>query len=376
MFLNTKGILLKQDLTCNFREKIYLKDFIYKLDGKLQNNHQIDTNKVGYQNLKAIYKDKFGFYKVKTFKIEIKDVTPPTILINESYTVKNTYEGRLEDDIICVDDTDDNIKCEINGSYNLADSGIYPLTITAKDKSGNKEEKTFKLNVIEDIKKNNITPNQEESFISYSDTYQKYKQENTLIGIDVSKWQEEIDFHKLKENNVEFVMIKLGGQKDINSKLELDSKFNQNIERALKENIKVGIYFYSYAKNIKQAKEQANFIIKNLKNYQLELPIAFDWENWKEYNKFNLSLNSLNNIAKTFMETLKSKGYKTLLYSSNYYLDNIWFKEDYKNIWIANYGNLEDSYKYNMWQLCSDGKVEGINSYVDIDIMYLDNIKG
>ena len=73
------------------------------------------------------------------------------------------------------------------------------------------------------------------------------------------------------------------------------------------------------------------------------------------------------------MHELNKKGYQTLLYSSEYYLNNIWFAEDYDNIWLANYGTINYQGKYDLWQLCSDGKVEGINEYVDIDIMYLNN---
>ena len=96
LFINTKSILLVPNLTCNFREEVYLKDFIYKLDGTLQNNYKIDTNTVGKKNLKAVYKDKHCFYKVKTPAIEIKDVTPPTILVNEEYTVTKGHTKKIE----------------------------------------------------------------------------------------------------------------------------------------------------------------------------------------------------------------------------------------------------------------------------------------
>lgn len=289
-------------------------------------------------------------------------------MINNEFTVTEGYNNKLEDVILCADDYDDNIECNISGSYNLDEVGSYQLSITATDNSDNTTTKNFTLNVIEESKENNNT---EESFVSYKEIYNKYKNNNTKIGIDVSKWQQKIDFKKLKENNVEFIMIKIGGQKSINSDITLDPNFKTNIENALKENIKVGLYFYSYAKTPEEAKEQADFIIKNIKNYNVELPIAFDWENWDTYNSFNLSFNSLNNIAKAFIKELETKGYKTLLYSSEYYLNNIWFNEDYDNIWIANYGNITYQGNYDLWQLCSDGKVEGIDTYVDIDIMYL-----
>ena len=374
IFITTTGIILKTNLKCNFRDKVYLKDFIYKLDGVLQNNYKIDTNYVGTKELKIVYKNKYGFYKTKKFNIEIKDKTPPTILVNNEFNVEVGYNKNIEDAILCADDADDNVKCELNGSYNLDEKGIYPVSMTATDKSNNTTTKRFNLVVTEKAKKNNIEEDNINTleFVSYSDIYKKYKNNNTLIGIDISKWQEEVDFKKLKESNVEFIMLKLGGQKDIGSKLELDPTFKNNIEEALKENFKVGVYFYSYAKSELEAKKQARFVLDNIKNYNIELPIAFDWENWTTYNSFNMSFNSLNNIAKTFVKEINNSGYKSMLYSSENYLNNVWFHQDYKNIWLANYGKVEYLGNYDMWQLCSDGRVDGINTYVDIDVMYLD----
>ena len=71
------------------------------------------------------------------------------------------------------------------------------------------------------------------------------------------------------------------------------------------------------------------------------------------------------------MLEINNSGYKSNLYSSEYYLENIWFNNDYKNIWLANYGIIKYQGKYDMWQLCSDGKVDGINTFVDIDVLYL-----
>ena len=359
VIVSTTGIILKPNPSCNFRDKVYLKDFVVTLDGTLENDHKVDTSHVGTKKLKIIYKNKYGFYKIKEFNLEIKDITKPTILVNNDYTVEVGYEKKLEDVILCADDYDDNVKCEINGSYNLDEEGIYPLSITAKDKSNNTTTKNFNLNVVKPTiqkEENNL------EFISYQDIYKKYKNNNTLIGIDISKWQEEVDFKKLKDNNVEFVILKLGGQSDKNKKTELDPYFKKNIENAKKNNLKVGVYFYSHAKNTKEAKEQAKFVLDNIKDYNLDLPITFDWENWQNFNSYNISLNTLNNIAKTFINEIKNNGHESNLYSSEYYLENVWFNKDYKNIWLANYGKIKYQGKYDIWQLCSDGKVEGINT--------------
>ena len=377
LFMNTKDILIKPNPTCNFRDDVYLKDYIYKLDGVLKNNYKIDTRKVGKQEVKAIYQDKNGFYKAKRFIITVKDKTAPTILITNDYSVEQGFDERLEDKILCADDVDDNIDCNIGGSYNLDEVGVYPLSISAIDKSGNKTEKKFNLNVIpkKNINENNNIDKDETKTVGtvmYSDIYNKYKNDNTMIGIDISKWQKDIDFNKLKKNNVEFIFIKMAGQREINGKIIMDSKFEENITKALKYKFNVGVYFFSYAKNPLEARKQAKYIVKNINKYDIDLPIVFDWENWDEFNKFNMSLNTLNNIASTFIDEIERNGYEGMLYSSKYYLENIWFLEDYKKIWIANYGELVDKEKYNYWQLCSDGMIEGINTLVDINVMFND----
>ncbi|MBR3162092.1 MAG: hypothetical protein IKF19_05115 [Bacilli bacterium] len=368
LFMNTKDIIIKPNPSCYFREKVYLKDYIYKLDGTLKNNYIIDTKKVGKQEVKAIYQDVHGFYKAKKFNITVKDKTAPTILVSGEYSIEKGTREKLEDKILCADDYDDNVKCSINGSYNLDEIGIYPLSISAVDKSGNKTKKSFNLNVV---------PPREESkgdkvvgTIFYGDIYNKYKNDNTMVGIDISRWQKDVDFAKLKKNNVEFIFIKIAGQKKKNGKIIMDPKFEENIKKAKQYKIMVGLYFFSYAKNPLEAKKQAMYVTKAIKNYDIELPIVFDWENWEEYNSFNMSINSLNNIAISFIDEVEKNGYEGMLYSSKYYLDNIWFLEDYKRIWVANYGELLNKEQYNYWQLCSDGMIEGINTLVDIDVMF------
>lgn len=376
LFMNTKDIIIKTNLNRNFRDEVYLKDFIYKLDGTLKNNYKIDTRVVGKQEVKAIYQDKHGFYKAKRFTITIKDVNPPTILVTSDYSVEQGTDMRLEDKILCADDYDDSTKCIIEGSYNLEEVGTYPLTISATDKYGNKTEKEFNLNVTPKKEKynNNEIDNKEEekivSSITFNDIYNKYKNNNTMVGIDISKWQQDIDFKKLKNANVEFIFIKIAGQREKNGKIFIDPKFEENIKKALNNKFKVGIYFFSYAKNPLEARKQAKYVVNLLKDYNIELPIVFDWENWEEYNSFKISLNTLNKIATTFIDEVENNGYNGMLYSSKYYLDNIWFKEDYKKIWVANYGELQEKEQYNYWQLCSDGTVDGINTLVDIDVMF------
>ena len=193
---------------------------------------------------------------------------------------------------------------------------------------------------------------------------------NSLLGLDISKWQGDVDYAKIKKEGVEFVMLKIGGQTKINGEFSIDPKFYDNIEGALANDIKVGVYFYSYATNVEEAKKQADFIMQKLDNYDIDMPIAFDWENWSKYTRFHISFHTLNKVASAFIDRVEEFGYDGVLYSSKYYLENIWYQEDYTN-WLAYYNDEFDKYQdYYMWQMCNNGKINGINGYVDIDIMY------
>ncbi len=369
-FMSTDDLIFKKELTFQFREKVRINELIRKLNGRLVDNTYIDTDTVGKRKVKVSYYNHYGFIENKVVEVEIQDVTSPTIVVNSIYTVEKGSISNLLDTIFCADDYDDQVVCEIEGDYDLKRVGKYDLKITARDQSKNYSSKEFTLKVIE--KEVATKPSEpKEIFTKFQDIRKKYKNNTTMVGLDLSKWQEEVDFPKIKEQGVEFVMIKIGGQKKKNGDIVMDPKFVTNIQAALENDLKVGVYFYSYATTTKEAIKQADWIVKNLKEYDITLTIAFDWENWSNYTSFHLSFHSLNNIAKAFLDRVEQRGYQSLLYSSKYYLENVWYEEEYTN-WIAHYTtDSKDKENYYMWQLCSDGKIEGINGYVDIDIMYL-----
>lgn len=366
---NTDGVVLKTDLTVEFREEVHINDFIKHIDGQLIDNYLVDTNEVGQKDVIITFKNKYGFIVGKKITIEVKDVTPPTIVVKNPYTIEVGSINNLTDTIFCADDYDDLINCNITGYYDLNKVGKYNLEISATDKSYNSTSKEFTLNIIEkSLTNNNI--NTTTRYTNFKSIYNKYKDINTEIGLDISKWQGDVDYTKLKSQGVDFVMLKIGGQTKIGGEFIIDPKFYDNIEGALENNIKVGVYFYSYAKTEKEAKEQADWIIEKLDDYEITLPIVFDWENWNKYTTFHISFHTLNKIAKVFIDRVEELGYKGVLYSSKYYLENIWYQEEYTN-WLAFYNDTFDSYQdYYMWQLCNNGKIDGINGYVDIDIMY------
>jgi GH25 family lysozyme M1 (1,4-beta-N-acetylmuramidase) len=245
----------------------------------------------------------------------------------------------------------------------------------ASDFSGNVTRNPFTLYVKEPV--TNTTPSTQTTPPVVKRTYlddviKTYKTDKTKIGIDVSRYQGDIDFEAVKNAGVEFAILRVGGTLGINAEYFLDAKFKQNIEGFKKVGIPVGIYFFSYAPTKEASIKDAEWVYEQIRDYDIELPVVYDWENWSFYNEFHLSFSNLTKNAEAFLDTLKRKGYDGMIYGSKNYLEKIWLRTDYP-IWIAHYTSDPNvSYEqYHYWQICDNGYVDGITGNVDIDIMYI-----
>lgn len=363
-------VVLKDNLEADFVDTLRVSSFIESINGKIVNYYYLNTDSLGKKKIDFEYINDDGIKIKYNYEINVVDREAPLIWLGKSYNVTRGSEDNLIDKIMCGDNYDNNPECVIEGDYNLDNVGSYNLVFKATDSSGNVSKKKFILNVNEASSKKES--NGVKNVTEFSDVIKDYKNDNTQIGIDVSKWQGDIDFSKLKSAGVEFVIIRIGSSTGINGENFIDSKFIQNIKNANSVGIPVGVYFYSYANSVDKAISDAKWIIENIKDYKVELPIAFDWENWGSFNTYELSFFGLTNMAKGFMDTVKDAGYDAMLYSSKTYLENIWMSVDYP-VWLAHYTkNTNYAGAYSYWQICSNGRVDGINGDVDIDIRYID----
>lgn len=362
-------ITLEEKLEVPFLADAKVSDFITHINGKIEDDYVIDTTKVGKKKIEFSFINDDGIKLSSDFTINIVDQTEPLVWLNNTFTVTKGQKPTIFERILCGDDYDTNPKCEVVGDYDLDTVGEYPLEYHAEDSSGNKAVHEFTLNVIEP--KNSSGPTTPKETTAFSDVVNAYKTEDTQIGIDVSKWQGDIDFAKLKEAGVEFIMIRVGSADGIDGEYFVDSKFERNIKGANEANIPVGVYYYSYANTKKRAIEDAKWVLKQIKGYKVDLPVAFDWENWNDFNEFHVSFYGLSQMATGFLDTLNKEGYDGLLYSSKTYLERIWMPISYPT-WLAHY-TKSTNYKgeYDYWQLCNNGRVDGILGDVDIDIRYL-----
>ena len=368
--VDNSGFNLKDDLTVNVYSNVKVKDFIKDIDGKVVDNNKIKTTELGKVEVEFIYLNGDNRKRKGTFEVEVKDLEEPLIWLSNSYSVRVGEDVNLEEEILCADNYDNNPSCKITGDYDLNTAGNYSLVYEAEDSSGNTESVDFTLYVYEP---RSITSGGSRSDVTSTDfntILTEHKSDDTLIGIDVSKWQGAIDFAKVKEAGAEFVMIRVGHQNGVGGDYILDPYFKRNIKAAIDNDLEVGIYFYSYADSKKEAKEQAEWVVKQIKDYDITLPVAFDFESFTSFNSMNLSLYQLNEVAESYFSVLEDAGYDTMLYGSKNYLNAIW-KYNTNKVWLAHYTDESDYDKdYMMWQLCQDGVIDGINGYVDIDILY------
>lgn len=336
---------------------------------EILSNKKLDTNTIGKHKYTIDYNYKKRKYKYDVEYTVIDNTKPVFISSLSKVTVEINKDEDLCDRISYGDNYDKKVTCNVEGQADFTNIGTYNLEFVLKDSSNNENRKSFVLNVVDKIesKKDTTTPN-----YLYINDIMKYKKENTSIGIDVSRWQGNVDFKKVKESGIEFVIMRMGYQKNPNDEYELDPKFNEYYKQAKEAGLKVSVYVYTVALNESDGIKCAKWVLKNLNGDKLDLPIAFDWENWKDFKNYNTSIHDLSHSYLAFENEIKKHGYESMLYSSKYYLENVWMDFDKSNIWLAHYtSNTDYKGKYMLWQMTSLAKIDGIpQNTVDIDILY------
>jgi len=197
-----------------------------------------------------------------------------------------------------------------------------------------------------------------------------------LYGIDVSHHQGNIDWDRVKEEGkTKFVMIRLGHGSNGGT---LDREFKDNVHGAERVGIPWGAYFYSYALNLTQVKQEAKYVIDVLKDYSPDYPIAFDMEDADGYKKNNgmPSNSQLVSMCVTFMDMLEKAGYYSILYAGRSWLNSQLksSKLDKYDKWLADWYKDQSEYKgnYGMWQYTDKGRVAGISGLVDMNVAFID----
>lgn len=191
------------------------------------------------------------------------------------------------------------------------------------------------------------------------------------LGVDVSEWNGSNDWNAAKNAGVKFAFLRCAwGWEGIDrygkKAGDIDARFEENYQRVRAAGIPVGVYLYSYALDVEEAKKEADFALKILKGRHLDLPVVFDIE---DKTQTGFSVSKTTDIVVAFCEKIKAAGYKPMVYSYYSFLNN---KIDYNRIasypvWMAHHSSSTDYPKrYEFWQYTSSGYINGIGG-VDLN---------
>ena len=298
------------------------------------------------------------------------DTKAPMFLnLPETSYVKNGDDFDINRHIGFIDDCDSDVECKVEGEVDTSVNGSYPITITLTDDAGNTKTGSMTIKV--------YTPSSSggggggddtHKTLAYSDFMARYPGSDIAYGIDVSRYQGDIDFKKVKAAGCEFVMLRAMIYN--NGELGEDRKFEEYYKDAKEAGLLIGVYYYSTDCTIEELREHTAELLKVLKDKELDLPVAFDWESWNHFQKYQMSIVDINNLFYEFAGMMEENGLSTILYASKYYLEIIWEPAGY-DVWLAHYVR-ETSYEgdYTMWQTGSIGRIDGCSEDVDTDILF------
>ena len=195
-----------------------------------------------------------------------------------------------------------------------------------------------------------------------------------IKGIDVSEFQGNIDWNKVKADGIEFAILKLGNIYDYDENY-LDSKFEENYKNAKAQGIKVGAYIYNYCNAVDTLKKGLKWAFEKLGNKKLDLPIYLDMEDKDIQGETKASLTEQCN---EFAKYVESKGYRAGVYANVNWLKNELNPNDFDkdiSVWVAQYyKECQYTGKYDIWQYASNGKVSGISGNCDMNYLYNEDI--
>lgn len=205
--------------------------------------------------------------------------------------------------------------------------------------------------------------------------YLKLIEGESITGIDVSSYQHEIDFEAVKASGVDFVIIRLAYRGYETGKIVFDRYAHENLEKAAAAGLDIGVYFFSQAITMEEAEEEAYFVLSAIKDYEITMPIVYDWEHVSAENArtANMDRETLTKCCKVFLETIEDGGYWPMVYfnrrQAKYHMDISALKE--YDFWLAAYTDrMEFPYKIKMWQYTNTGRVPGIEGDVDINVFF------
>ncbi len=208
-------------------------------------------------------------------------------------------------------------------------------------------------------------------------SYVEAGETKSIKGIDVSRYQGEIDWEKVAGDGVKFVFVRLGYRGYETGKIVVDERFEENIKGAIENGIHVGVYFVTQAVNVAEAVEEAQFVLDAVQDYDITWPIVLDIEDAASATArtAEMTQEQRTDCAIAFCETVRESGYTPMLYCNiRWFMEklDIYRIQDYQK-WFAQYFSRPFfPYDFQIWQYSSTGRVEGIKGDVDLNLCFID----
>lgn len=197
-----------------------------------------------------------------------------------------------------------------------------------------------------------------------------------VSGIDVSEHQEAVDWQQVKAAGIEFVMIRVGWRGETQGELFADTLAQTHYQGAKAAGLQVGAYIFSQANTVQEAQQEAEFLLEQTKDWELDLYLALNWEHLAEENRTAaVDARLLTDITKAFCRTVEAAGKQPMVYFDAYLASTRLILEELTDypFWLARYADQTDfAYPVKMWQYTAAGSVPGIEGPVDMN-RYYDN---
>ena len=365
------NLVLKCKPTVEVYSDLTLADFITEKNVELRSpGAKIPTSKLGSSEVSVSYIYENNVFTQK-LTYTVTDTEAPVIILNGSgASIPVGSKFNINDLVSYGDNYDKNPTLTVTGKVDTSKVGKYTLKACVTDSSGNKTEWEPVISVVEKLPGYpDTTP-----IIPYSDFIKRDYGKNVRCGIDVSSWQGNIDFKKVKQAGCQFVMIRIGY---CSQNVVMDEHFKANLKNATDAGLDVGIYIYTADRSPESAREHAKWVLSQLGGAKLTMPIAFDWEEVSGFQDYNMSLHDLNETYAAFADEIRKGGYTPVLYSSPMLLENMWTEKTKADnpVWLAHYVDKTD-YKgdFAIWQVKGYGRIDGISGNVDLDVHYTDKV--
>lgn len=194
----------------------------------------------------------------------------------------------------------------------------------------------------------------------------------SVLGIDVSEFQLDVDWEEVKAAGVEFVFIRIGWRGSGEGTLNADKRAQEYYRGAKAAGLKIGAYFFSQAIDPMEAKEEANFAMSLIGDWELDLPLVYDWEYVSSTSRTaDMDRRTLTDCTRAFCRQVEFFGYRPMVYFNTSQAKNLLYLEELTefDFWLAQYQQgLDFPYRLDFWQYTGEGSVPGISVPVDINL--------